>query len=918
MIDLRILNLSVAIGCILTCSLLAKTPPESVNHRDLSIEKVYEAFRNPPAEARPFVRWWWNNNQVEEKEILRELDVLKAAGIGGVEINPIEAVNKPEESKAKVLTWRSEEWDKLLLAACKGAKERGMLVDIIAGSGWPFGGKFLKPDDQIMLLSVKSKVVKGGAKFEMNLNKLIGDKPAKISFVKVFPKQLTSLDQVKDVTASLGDDRVLVIDLEQGEHVISCGFVETGFCEVVFGVPGADGPAMDHMQKNVTRAYLDRLRGVEKTWGEPLSNYVRAIFCDSIETMESNWTHDMSYRFQKRKGYDINPWLPFVIGKEQQVASPELHEKIQRVRYDWSEHLVSVFLSSFTEEYAKFCHDHGLLSRYQAYGIPLLMGLAEGYMIADIPESNNWLYSQDVIDPMDPPYFTWNQKHGYMIWNKYAAAAAHMRGKKVISSEAMTNTKKVFHTTLATIKQADDMNFITGITHSVLHGYNYVPPDVPFPGWIRFGTFFSEHNTWWPYFSRWVDYNARLSAVFQESRPVVEVAVLGRTADHWSATGLFRDPIHLQPRYLHRLWEPLSQIGLGSDYLHETVFESAEIEKGHLKIGPMSYKLLLVADAVSLNPSTADTIRRFAESGGKLVFIGSVPSRSPSMVDAAQNDAKVHSSIQQALKAGAHLLKSPTDEADSNQLREWTTGLLDKVSFKRALSISSPHEALYSLQHRAPDAEILFFANTHRKDSVKSRVEFSLGESGLWRWNPETGERTPYDLPYDAGGFEIDLNPLESVLLVTGEKSAALTKNSKASAAKQAYTIQTPWSVSFHPVNSDTVFEQAMPTLIDFTKSENPQVRTFSGTAVYRNTFSLDQTEFTYLHLGQDNDFISEIELNGEKLGVIWYGSRPIDLKSALRKGENQLTIRYTTTLWNAMKQEKLQSSGLLGPVMLK
>jgi len=50
---------------------------------------LYKCFLDPPAEARPFVNWWWNGNRVTEGEIKRQLNVLRSAGIGGVEINPI-------------------------------------------------------------------------------------------------------------------------------------------------------------------------------------------------------------------------------------------------------------------------------------------------------------------------------------------------------------------------------------------------------------------------------------------------------------------------------------------------------------------------------------------------------------------------------------------------------------------------------------------------------------------------------------------------------------------------------------------------------------------------------------------------------------------------------------------------------------
>ena len=52
-------------------------------------DRLLSIFRNPPVTSKPFVRWWWNGDKLSAKEILRELDVMKEAGIGGVEINPI-------------------------------------------------------------------------------------------------------------------------------------------------------------------------------------------------------------------------------------------------------------------------------------------------------------------------------------------------------------------------------------------------------------------------------------------------------------------------------------------------------------------------------------------------------------------------------------------------------------------------------------------------------------------------------------------------------------------------------------------------------------------------------------------------------------------------------------------------------------
>ncbi|WP_296635354.1 glycosyl hydrolase [Polaribacter sp.] len=72
--------------------------------------------------------------------------MLKSVGFGGVEINPIAmplAFNKSEKS----LVWMSDEWVDMVVHAAKKAKDLGMITDIIAGTGWPFGGEFLKDEE---------------------------------------------------------------------------------------------------------------------------------------------------------------------------------------------------------------------------------------------------------------------------------------------------------------------------------------------------------------------------------------------------------------------------------------------------------------------------------------------------------------------------------------------------------------------------------------------------------------------------------------------------------------------------------------------------------------------------------------------------------------------------------------------------
>ena len=122
-------------------------------------DSLFEKFQSPEANARPMVRWWWNDNRVEAEEIMRELAVLKKAGIGGVEINPIAMLPENDNLGVKALRWGGEEWSEMVKLACEEAKKSGMIADLLVGSGWPFGGEFLNENERIQRIGLKKQLI---------------------------------------------------------------------------------------------------------------------------------------------------------------------------------------------------------------------------------------------------------------------------------------------------------------------------------------------------------------------------------------------------------------------------------------------------------------------------------------------------------------------------------------------------------------------------------------------------------------------------------------------------------------------------------------------------------------------------------------------------------------------------------------
>ena len=125
------------------------------------MEQLYAEFQQPASEYRPFVRWWWNGDKVEADELVRELRLLKEAGIGGVEINPIAFPTYCDSLDKPSLQWLSPEWINMLKVCFDEADSLDMTCDLLVGSGWPFGAEFLEENERAQIVVNYAETVTG-------------------------------------------------------------------------------------------------------------------------------------------------------------------------------------------------------------------------------------------------------------------------------------------------------------------------------------------------------------------------------------------------------------------------------------------------------------------------------------------------------------------------------------------------------------------------------------------------------------------------------------------------------------------------------------------------------------------------------------------------------------------------------------
>lgn len=206
----------------------------------------------------------------------------------------------------------------------------------------------------------------------------------------------------------------------------------------------------------------------------------------------------------------------------------------------------------------------------------------------------------------------------------------------------------------------------------------------------------------------------------------------------------------------------------------------------------------------------------------------------------------------------------------------------------------------------------------------------------------DSTEVHPVDSLVSAGHFDTSARSAQRKLCDQGI-SLRDQQNSVAEPV-EATTIQTvtsTWQVHFDQKNGGTADEE-FPELVSWTRKENPIVKYFSGTAIYKTTVTIDSTQLAtsariFIDLGVVKN-IADLSINGTPAGVLWKAPfRTADIKPLLKEGDNLLEIKITNVWRNRMigdvqpgekhpvtairrfykSTDKLLPSGLLGPVRI-
>ena len=912
-------------------------------------DNLYETFQNPGSEYRPFVRWWWNGLRVDGKEILRELDLMKSVGIGGVEINSIGFPGEADSLGYKIKPYLSDEWADMVRLAADGCRERGMICDMIAGSGWPFGGEFLPREQQLQMLTVETVKIDGGTSgksFSIGKDELLGrvnppimsknDNPLKeLVYIRLMPAKVDQFTEGVNYD-NLAREETITFDVPAGKYVAYFFVKMTGYMNVIEGAPGACGPVLNHFDKDAVQAYIDRLSDKLQFTGPQMKGKVRATFVDSFELEGANWSDELLQEWEEYYGYSLLPYLPYVIRKVGHMGNPlpedygsEFSEEInkdvvQRLRNDFERFQIKLFQENFIDTYNKWCHENGVQSRIQAYGRALHP--LESAMYIDIPECETWFRDGLGVDFPDNNIY---RGRSHSMVNKFVQSGSLLAGNGRVSCEEITNTGEIFQSTLEEIKIAGDMSNISGVNHSILHGFNYSPKEAPFPGWIKFGEYFSEKNTMWPYYKYWMDYKARVSAVLQNSIPQADIAILPPLEDMWSVLGQQRDPFpeNVYPAYAHDLWQNLHQNGNGCDYVSEHIIQQAKVKGGELRFGPRAYKTLMLMEVESLEPETASALEKFVANGGRIVCIGKVPYQSVGFNDYEAKSAEVKRIIT-AIQTNYPERFVRIDAPSGDNQTAWFQRVQQDLHLTPYVKVDRPTKWMFYNYYKSGKRDIFFITNFSSLENQQVKAEFApeLMKKQAWVWIPETGER--YLLLKEGNTLNLHFNPAETKFIVFDtDKDGEMYPYVWKEEPKEATAVNGLWKVkATHWDGSVKEFE--MEHLQDFNTLPFPWFRNFAGTVEYTIDLNVENPDaYSVLNVGKARG-VTELYLNGEKIGLNWYGEHKYAIGGKLKKGDNTLTVKVVTPLGNYANSlvnnrtakryaHSMRALGLEGPVRM-
>ncbi|WP_019986588.1 glycosyl hydrolase [Rudanella lutea] len=667
--------------------------------------------------------------------------------------------------------------------------------------------------------------------------------------------------------------------------------------------PGGAGPVIDYFSRAAIDAYLVRFDSTLNN----LPQRPRAVYNDSYEVFGANWSDDFLAQFQKRRGYDLQSQLAAFLDTTGTDAGIRVHQ-------DYHQTLSELLHDGFTRQWTDWARRQKYLTRHQAHGSP--GNLIDLYTLADIPETESFGSSRFPIPGLrvDANYEVDRFGTPNPLAMKLASSAAHLAGKKLVSSETGTWLANHFQVSLSQLKPQIDELFASGINHVFYHGIPYSPPSEPWPGWLFYAsTHYGPQSHFWPHLPQLNRYVERCQSRLQASKPDPDVLVYFPIHDLWatrarSGGGIHQLEVHhverwLLPQAVGQLGEQLLRRGFAYDFISDEWLKQLTVSPDGVRTpAGTTYQAIVIPRTTYFPESTLRQLANLARQGARIVFEGAVPTTASGFFEHDKRSAEVR-------QLGAQVSKLPSVRVSND--------VFQTLRQQGVRAESWAEQGLSFLRKRRADGTVLYFitnlGNTFRPGWITPAVTGSVR-----RYNPLTDQTEPVAVRAGRAGqaeLFLALEPGQSCFLEISPGRAVTRQSATAVRADGAAVLElaTPWQFRFGAGRPSLSGSATLPKLVSWT-STTDSAGYFWGTGLYQTTFDLPTgaaTNTIYeLDLGDVRE-VAEVRLNGQPLGTAWCLPFRLSIQAnRLKSRGNTLEVAVTNLSANYMRLFDKQHPG--------
>jgi hypothetical protein len=843
--------------------------------------EVAARLASPPDDAKPMMRWWWFGPSVVKPELEREILAMKAGGFGGFEIQPVYAMALDDPAHGvRNVPYLSPEFLDAVSFANRTGRANGLRVDMTLASGWPYGGPHIGVTQAASRLRMASSELPAGASSYalppvMNGEKLVatfvGEGGGKGDGKSVDASRLQLIEP-----ASVANGRATISPGSSGRTVVFYIASRTGQ-QVKRPAVGAEGFVLDHLSRKAIDHHL-------KTVAEPLMKAFGkqppyAVFSDSLEVYNTDWTDDFLDEFRKRRGYDLKPYLPALFSGEGPDAAG--------ARHDWAQTQTELVNERYLTPVNDWAKGHNTQFRSQTYGEPAV-SLSSNRLVA-LPEGEGPQFRE-------------------FSFTRLATSAGHLYGRPVISAETWTWLHSpAFAATPLDMKAEADRMLLQGVNLFIGHGWPYTPPGAAEPGYSFYAAaVFNDHNPWWNVMPQVTGYLTRMSYLMRQGQPANQVAVFLPNDDVYASLvpGKVSLSAEMHKHVTPRLIEQVLDAGQNLDYVDA---------ESILALG-LKHPVLVMPHVTRLAPQVLAKLQDYVRGGGRIIAVGSKPSLAPGLKDAQQLSNQVAAAAN-ALFASKNVQLVLDDGAVG-------AALASALAPDMQLSNNQPDVGF--VRRSLQDADIYFIANTSNRP-VKAHAQFG-SKRGAAAWLDTDSGR----LTRAPAALELDLAPYESRVLVFTDAPLPGAQEAPMRAAPAVLAdLSQDWTLSFPGAKP-----LALKELRSWTDEE--ATRYFSGVAVYTKELRLDagqlQGQRLVLDFGPGTPLDStpkvpagmramldspvreaaQVFVNGKRAGAVWRPPYTVDVTPYLAAGANRIEVRVANLALNVRAGAALPDYRLL------